>query len=114
MKNLILILMGLTILFSFSIAPKIDAKTDPSLVLYFSFDVGGGKEIKDESGKGNDGTIVGSPKWIDGKYGKALQMTSEADHVEVAHSDSLVFEEAITLTLVDWFVVGARHFTGHW
>lgn len=95
MKNSILILMGCAILF-FGITQIVEAKEDPSLVLYFSFDKGGGKEIKDESGKGNDGDIAGSPKWIDGKYGKALQMTAQDDHVEVAHSDSLVLEEAVT------------------
>ena len=91
----ILILIGLATLF-FGIAREIVAKEDASLVLYFSFDAVSGKEVKDESGTDNNGKIVGSPKLINGKFGKALQITGEADHVEVEHSDSLIFEEGIT------------------
>ena len=92
----LMVLELISLILFFSIGQDIKAKEEPSLVLYFSFDEGSGKEVKDLSGTGNDGKLVGSPKWIDGKYGKALQMTGEADHVEVAHSDSLVFEEGIT------------------
>jgi hypothetical protein len=95
-RLMVLELISLILLLFFSIAQDIEAKKDPSLVLYFSFDEGSGKEVKDLSGTGNDGELVGSPNWINGQYGKALQMTSEADHVEVAHSDSLVFEDGVT------------------
>jgi hypothetical protein len=90
-----MLLIGLAILL-FSIAPKIAAKADPSLVLYFSFDAVSGKEVKDESDKGNNGKIVGNPKFIDSRFGKGLQMTGESDHVEVAHSDSLIPKEGVT------------------
>jgi len=91
----IMILIGIAAIFC-GIVPQVVAKEDPSLVLYFSFDSVSGKKVKDESGKGNDGEIAGNPKFINGKYGKAIQMTGEADHVEVAHSDSLVLKEGVT------------------
>lgn len=97
MKSAVLVLVWIAMLFSGVEHGADGAKIDPSLVLYFSFDSGEGKEVRDESGTGNDGKVVGEPGWIDGKYGKAIKMTSEADHVEVAHSDSLVFENGITL-----------------
>jgi len=48
---------------------KIDPKTIVGLWL---FDEGSGKIAKDSSGNGNDGTLEG-PKWVDGKFGKALE-----------------------------------------
>ena len=46
---------------------------DKSLLIYFSFDEGKGKEAKDGSQHGHDGELVKSPKWVDGKFEKALQ-----------------------------------------
>jgi len=71
-----MILIGLAISF-FSTAPKVTAKVDPSLVMHFSFDAVKGKEVIDESGKGNNGEIVGKPEFIDGKYGKAIQRNNQ-------------------------------------
>ena len=94
MKNAILnsmIPIGLVTLF-FTIIPQIVAKELPSLMLYFDFDSVTGAKVEDLSGKGNHGKIVGKPKIVDGKFGKAIEMTGEGDRVEVPHSNSLVFE----------------------
>jgi len=45
--------------------------------MHFSFDAVKGKEVIDESGKGNNGEIVGKPEFIDGKYGKAIQRNNQ-------------------------------------
>ena len=37
------------------------------------FDDGAGKTAKDISGKGNDGELTNNPKWVDGKFGGALE-----------------------------------------
>ena len=75
-----------------------DAKIDPKTVVgLWLLDDGSGKVAKDSSGKGNDGTLEGNPKWVDGKFGKALQFTGETDYVEVPGSDSLKINEQITL-----------------
>ena len=102
MKNIILsnmISIGLVTFFLTTTA-QIGAKELPSLVLYFSFDSVKGEKVEDLSGKGNHGKIVGKPKIVDGKFGKAIELTGGDDRVEVPHSDSLVFEKGITF--VTW------------
>ena len=70
---------------------------DKSLVLYLNFDEGSGDEVQDLSQYGNNGTLQGDPKWVDGKYEKALEFEDETSYVEVANSDSLNFGEAVTM-----------------
>jgi len=79
-------------------------QTDESLVLYFPLDGDSGKEVKDLSGLGNDGKVVGGPKWVDGKYGKAISLNGQSDWVEVESSDSLNIKGEITLMC--WFKSG--------
>lgn len=57
--------------------PKVD-----SLVAYWTFD-GKGDTAKDFSENGNDGVLKGGPKWVDGKFGKALEFDGIDDNVEV-------------------------------
>lgn len=63
-------------------------------VLYFAFSEGSGEKVKDLSGNNNDGTLKG-PKWVDGKFGKALQFQNS--YVEVPDSDSLNMTKAVTV-----------------
>lgn len=66
------------------------------LVLYLPFDEGSGDVARDLSGNGNDGKLVKNPKWVDGKFGKALEFDG-SNYVEVPDSDSLDMEEEITI-----------------
>lgn len=59
------------------------------------FDEGKGDVASDSSGNGNDGKITGA-KWVEGKFGKALQIESP-DVVTVPPSDSLNLKDAITI-----------------
>ena len=68
---------------------------DEHTMLYFKFDEGSGKEVKDLSDNGNDGTITGA-KWVEGKFGKALEFEDD-DFVEIADSESLDIAENITI-----------------
>ena len=52
-----------------------EAVQDKGMVLYYSFDEGMGKKVKDLSGNGFDGEISGNPQWVDGKFFKALCFT---------------------------------------
>lgn len=63
------------------------------------FEEGAGKTAKDSSGNGNDGEIQGSPGWVSGKFGKALDFDGQADHVIIPDSDSLDLNE---LTIAAW------------
>lgn len=56
---------------------KIDPKT---AVAIWTFDEGKGDIAKDSSGNKNDGTLKG-PKWVDGKFGKALEFDGKDDYV---------------------------------
>lgn len=52
------------------------------LLLYLPFDEGSGDKAKDLSGKGFDGKLNG-PKWVLGKFGKALEFDGKDDFVAV-------------------------------
>ena len=52
---------------------------DEELLLYFSFDKGSGNAVKDLSPHKNDGEIVGSADWVDGKVGDALQFNQAGE-----------------------------------
>jgi len=70
---------------------------DPSLILSLSFDDGSGKVAKDLSKYGNNGALKGDPKWVDGKFGKALQLNGSTDWVEVPHADILSVDKEVTI-----------------
>lgn len=78
---------------SFSKAVKLE-----SLLLYLPFDEGSGNEAKDLSGNGFNGTLHG-PKWVDGKFNKALEFDGKDNYVSVEPIG--VEPEAITIEF--WF-----------
>lgn len=69
------------------------------LVLYFNFDEGSGKTVRDLSGKGNNGTFKGNPKWVDGKIKGGVYLAAVEDFIEVADSASLDIEQNLTLAI---------------
>jgi len=75
-----LILVGI---FSLKVFATVDPKT---IVGMWLFDEGAGKVAKDFSGKGNDGTLVGNPKWVAGKFGKALEFNGTNESMEAETS----------------------------
>lgn len=65
------------------LAPLAAVGRDDSLVLYFPFDEGGGKVVKDLTQyKNNGGFLEGDPVWDNGKVGKALAFNAKF-YVEV-------------------------------
>lgn len=75
---------------------------DEHVKLYFKFDEGSGKEVKDLSGNNNNG-IITRAKWVEGKFGKALEFNGASNNdnkvnfVEVADSPSLAITDNITI-----------------
>ena len=65
------------------------------------FDEGNGNKAEDSSGTGNDGSIEGGAKWVDGKFGKGLSLDGSDAYVEIAHDDSLNVGAEHTIAL--WF-----------
>lgn len=84
---LVLVLAGLSAI--------VQAQSDEGLVAEWHFDEGSGTIAKDESGSGNDGAIYGA-KWVEGKFGKALEFDGVDDYVKVPDDDSL---DVTTLSL---------------
>lgn len=62
------------------------------------FDEGTGKKALDSSENHNDAFFNGNPKWVEGKFGKAIWFDGTDDYLSAKDSDSLdVVGEAITL-----------------
>lgn len=57
-----------------------DAKIDPNAIVgVWLFD----GNADDSSENNNDGTIMGAPQWVDGKFGKALELNGVGDYVDL-------------------------------
>ena len=59
-----------------------EAAKPEELLLYFPFDEGSGKKVKDLSDNGFAGEL-NAPKWADGKFRKALEFNGTSDFVGV-------------------------------
>jgi hypothetical protein len=59
--------------------------------------------VKDATGNGHDGKIIGDPRIVDGKSGRGLEFDGVDDYVEVPHSEDLNLE---TFTLAAWIKMG--------
>jgi len=70
---------------SFSTKPFIPI-TDPNLVCWWMLDEGEGTVVLDRSGHGHDGEVRGTPQWVDGFDGYALQFSGEVGRDDVVHS----------------------------
>ena len=74
------------------------AEIDETLVLYLTFNEGEGEEAKDLSQYGNHGELIGDVDWVEGKFGKAIEVLGNGENaVVVPHTDSLVIEGEITM-----------------
>ncbi len=74
---------------------------DANTVLLYTFETGTGDDVKDLSGYGNDGKLMGSPGWGEGKFGSGLVLGGNAprDFVEIPDSDSLDLEAGLTVEM---------------
>jgi len=63
-------------------------RTSGDMILYFSFNEGEGEKVSNELGSGNNGTAHDT-KWVDGKYGKALQFNGQSSYVLVPNFSPL-------------------------
>ena len=76
---------------------------DKDVVAVWMLDEGKGDTTKDSTENGHDGKINGA-KWVDGKFGKALQFNGTSDFIEVPHDDALNLQ---TYTIVATFKIPA-------
>ena len=73
---------------------------DEHTVALYTFETGTGKTVKDLSGNGNDGELMG-PKWGEGNPGGGLVFGGNAprDFVEIPDSESLDLVEGLTVEM---------------
>jgi hypothetical protein len=78
-----LVFMGLVL-----VAPSFAINYEEHLVGLWKFDEGSGNKIKDSSGNGLEGGIEGSGKWVDGRFGKAIEFDGKTGFVAIkAHAN---------------------------
>ena len=90
-------LMVVCLLFAGLSYAEIDPETCVGLWL---LDEGEGDTATDSSDSGNDGTLVGGPTWVTGKFGNALEFDAVDDYVNCGNDASLR-PESVTVTA--WF-----------
>ena len=82
-------LLGMMLLLDMTEATAGIPRLDKRTVLLLTFDEGEGAIARDSSDALNDGAINGA-KWVEGKYGSALEFNgTNSDYVVMPHSDSL-------------------------
>jgi len=76
------------------------AITDPDLLIHYDFESGEGLTAIDRSGHGNHGLLMGTPEWVTGIFGGALEILSaDADYVETSAPLNIVTN---TVTVAGW------------
>ena len=71
-------------------------------VLYLPFDEGSGETAKDVSGHENDGEFLGNVTWVDGQYGKAVQISDDALANAVVVKDNETLQITGPLAIALW------------
>jgi len=82
----------------YRVAAPIPEPADPGstgLVAYYALD----NNAEDGSGNGNHGTLQGTPQWVEGLIGEALQFNGSTDYVEVADAPGLDITNTITIAV---------------
>ena len=74
-----------------------DAKLDPDTYIgIWKFDEGKGDTAKDASDNGHDGTLMSNPKWVEGKFGDALEFDG-TNYIDMGQAESLQFHGNVTI-----------------
>ena len=96
MKRSITLMLILSIFSCVAVVPCVTAE----VVGVWLFDEGNGKTVKDASGNGHDGEIIGEVAWVDGKFEKALEF--DGGHVLVPHDNVMNLRQ---WTMTAWIKV---------
>ncbi len=71
---------------------------DPSLVGWWKLENEGTGTVLDYSGYGRDGTLIGSPQFVPGLYGQALEFHGDPDYVSIDGYKGLLGGHAFSIT----------------
>jgi len=87
-----------------------EAAVDKHTVAVWLFEEGNGKTVKDASGNGHSGEIIGSLKWVKAKFGTGLEFPGDGGGYIVVDSTKKL--ELETLSIEAW--VKVEESTGKW
>ena len=80
---------------------------EEGLLVHYTFDEGAGEVVRDKSGNGHDGKIVGAV-WVKGIGGPALEFHGRGDYIDLGRSPAL--NRAGDTTVAAWLKLSARPF----
>jgi len=83
---------------------------DPDLVVYLPLNEDKGDKVIDASGNGHDGDIVGDAKWVDGQYGRAVELAVAGTEIQIPDDEGLDGMKALTIEL--WVKQDSHQATG--
>jgi hypothetical protein len=113
MKTRLFLLCGTLITICLMFTVSIEANVDPGTVVgMWLFDKDG--DTADVSGNGHNGSIEGNIKWVDGKFGKAVDLDGNS-FVLIEHANDMDLEKFTLMAWVkiatlpaDWWTVAAK------
>lgn len=76
---------------------------EENIVAAWLMEEGSGKVVKDSTGNYDDGEIMGSPKWVDGKFGKALEFDGSTVYALVPFNPDFQVLNQGSFTTAAWF-----------
>jgi len=76
-------------------------KDKPEILLYLPFDEGEGQLTADESGLGHKTEVV-KAKWVQGKFGKALEFNGKGQYARTKAHPSFAFKAKDEITVMAW------------
>lgn len=92
--------IALSLVFASISGAKIDSR---SIVGIWLFDDNKGEVAGDFSGNGNEGKLMNGPKWVAGKFGKALEFDGQDDYVDAGDAANLKPNADVTfMAWVNW------------
>jgi hypothetical protein len=86
---------------------------DDTVVLYMPLDEGRGDTVKDLSASGKTGELVEDPKWVDGKFGKALEFDGKSNYVRIDDTSDFSFQADEGITICAWVKVISTGLDAH-
>ena len=80
---LMTLVLGISLLFAYVIPLLVVGDTDGDLVAYYSFNAVSAMQVYDETGLGNDGTLINGTMLNNGLLGSAAQFDGNCDSIYV-------------------------------
>jgi hypothetical protein len=92
------LLVGLCSLIQVTSVYAFNPDRDSSLIGCWKLDEAAGTTALDSSDHGNNGTVLGNPTWVAGKFKGALNFDGAGDYVDCGNAPIFTFQDAITVS----------------